>query len=196
MAIFVGSNEINDIMIGTTQINEVYVGSTQVWVRDTGGGGGGGGGTCFLGNSLVTLNDLTTKRISEIIAGDLVLGDGGVVNEVITLRTTNANSEVMFSINHLKTTSSHPIKTTEGWKAIDPANAVLIHPELSISELVLGDTLIRVDASGNEYQEEVTSITSEAVTDTLYNLNVSGSDTPDIAGNDTYIVDGVVVHNK
>ena len=45
------------------------------------------------------------------------------------------------------------------------------------------------------YKISVTT-SAEVVTDILYNLNVSGSDTPDIAGNDTYIVDGVVVHNK
>lgn len=154
------------------------------------------GGSCFLGDSLVTLSDLTTKRIPEVLAGDLVLGDDGVINEVVELRTIDIGDKVIFSINHLKTTSGHPIKTTEGWKALDSAYAISIHPELDITDLRLGDTLICVDSFGNEYQEEVTSITSEVVTDILYNLNVSGSDTPDIAGNDTYIVDGVVVHNK
>lgn len=154
------------------------------------------GGSCFLGDSLVTLSDLTTKRIPEVLAGDLVLGDDGVINEVVELRTIDTGDKVIFSINHLKTTSGHPIKTTEGWKALDPAYAMSIHPELDITELRLGDTLIRVNDSGDEYQEEVTSITSEVIQDNLYNLNVSGIDTPDIAGNDTYIVDGVIVHNK
>lgn len=40
------------------------------------------------------------------------------------------------------------------------------------------------------------SIHPEIMDVQVYNLNVSGSDTPDITGNDTYVVDGVVVHNK
>lgn len=195
---FLGSDgtDIDVTVVVKNNANNQVLDTFTYFVEDTTGSGGGTGGTCFLGNSLVTLNDLTTKRISDIIAGDLVLGDDGVINEVVELRTIDTGDKVIFSINHLKTTSGHPIKTTEGWKALDSAYAISIHPELDITDLRLGDTLICVDSFGNEYQEEVTSITSEVVTDTLYNLNVSGSDTPDIAGNDTYIVDGVVVHNK
>ena len=33
MSIFIGSNEINDIVIGSTPINSVWIGATQVWSR-------------------------------------------------------------------------------------------------------------------------------------------------------------------
>lgn len=157
---------------------------------------GGGGGTCFLESSLITLHDLTTKRIVEIEAGDLVLGSDGVINEVIELRTIDEGERALFRINDLVTTAAHPIKTTEGWKAIDPVAAMDLHPEMTITILEVGDTLIRVDNLGNEYQEEVSVISLEITSDPVYNLNVSGSDTPEIDGNDTYVVDGVVVHNK
>ena len=47
---------------------------------------------------------------------------------------------------------------------------------------------MHIDQSGNTYYETVTSITAQAIDVPVYNLNVSG--------NDTYVVDGVVVHNK
>lgn len=159
-------------------------------------GGGGGSYGCFPGDSWVSMEDLSTKRISEIEAGDKVIGDNGIINEVIELRTIEEGERPIFKINHLKTTPAHPIKTSEGWKAIDPEAAMYVHPEMTITELKVGDMIVRVNDEGNEYQEEVTSIDLEVTTDPVYNLNVSGSDTPEINGNDTYVVDGVVVHNK
>ena len=156
----------------------------------------GGGSTCFLADSMVMLEDLTSKRIADIDAGDRVIGDSGIVNQVIELRVQDQAERVMFNINDLKTTESHPIKTTEGWKAIRPESAMAIHPEMTITQLAVGDSLTRVNAQGVEYADEVTSITSEIVDVQVYNLNVSGNDTPDITGNDTYVVDNVVVHNK
>lgn len=155
-----------------------------------------GGGTCFLADSLVTMQDLSKKRIADMQVGDIVLGDGGVANEVIELRETAESHQILFAINHLKTTESHPIKTESGWKAINPEAAMILHPEMTITQIAIGDRLACVNDSGESYFEDVATITSETVTAPVYNLNVSGSDTPDIDGNDTYIVDGVMVHNK
>ena len=155
-----------------------------------------GGGTCFLADSLVTMQDLSKKRIADMQVGDIVLGDGGVANEVIELRETAELDQILFAINHLKTTESHPIKTESGWKAINPEAAMILHPEMTITQIAIGDRLACVNDSGESYFEDVATITSETVTAPVYNLNVSGSDTPEIDGNDTYIVDGVMVHNK
>ena len=155
-----------------------------------------GGGTCFLADSLVTMQDLSKKRIADMQVGDIVLGDGGVANEVIELRETAESDQTLFAINHLRTTESHPIKTESGWKAINPEAAMILHPEMTITQIAVGDRLARVNDSGESYFEDVATITSETLTAPVYNLNVSGSDTPDIDGNDTYIVDGVMVHNK
>ena len=155
-----------------------------------------GSSGCFLADSMVMLEDLTSKRIADIDAGDMVIGDSGVINEVVQLRVQDQTERMIFNINGLQTTESHPIKTSEGWKAISPESAMAIHPEMTITQLAVGDSLTRVNAQGVEYADEVTSITSEILDVQVYNLNVSGSDTPDITGNDTYVVDNVVVHNK
>jgi len=152
-------------------------------------------GGCFLADSQITLADLSTKLITEIKAGDRVLGDG-MVNEVVELREIEQQSRTIYSINHLKTTDSHPILTSDGWKAIDPLAALEIHPEMTITELKQGDSLVCINESGEQYTQIVNSITSETLNTKVYNLNVTGSDTPDREGNDTYVVDNVVVHNK
>ena len=157
---------------------------------------GGSTGACFLAESMVMLEDLTSKRIADMQPGDMVIGDGGVINEVVQLRVHDQMERTIFNINNLQTTESHPIKTSEGWKAISPESAMVIHPEMTITQLAVGDSLTRVSAQGVEYADEVTSITSESMDVQVYNLNVSGSDTPGINGNDTYVVDNVVVHNK
>ena len=155
-----------------------------------------GSSSCFLADSMVMLEDLTSKRIADMQPGDMVIGDSGVINEVVQLRVQDQTERMIFNINGLQTTESHPIKTSEGWKAISPESAMAIHPEMTITQLAVGDSLTRVNAQGVEYADEVTSITSEILDVQVYNLNVSGSDTPDITGNDTYVVDNVVVHNK
>jgi hypothetical protein len=151
---------------------------------------------CFLENSMVMLEDLTSKRIADMQPGDMVIGDNGIVNQVIELRVRDQAERVMFNINDLQTTESHPIKTSEGWKAISPEAAMAIHPDMTITQLNVGDSLTRVNAQGVEYADEVTSITAVIMNVQVYNLNVSGNDTPDITGNDTYVVDNVLVHNK
>ena len=151
---------------------------------------------CFPANSQVTLQDLSTKAIADINEGDLVLGDGGVINQVIELREHAAEPRTIYSINHLQTTAAHPIKTDQGWKAIDADAASEMHPDLSITTIAVGDKLIQINYQGVETATEITHITSETIDAPVYNLNVSGLDTPDIDGNDTYIVDAVVVHNK
>jgi len=155
-----------------------------------------GSSSCFLADSMVMLEDLTSKRIADMQPGDMVIGDSGVINEVVQLRVQEQTERMIFNINGLQTTESHPIKTSEGWKAISPESAMAIHPEMTITQLAVGDSLTRVNAQGVEYADEVTSITAEILDVQVYNLNVSGSDTPDITGNDTYVVDNVVVHNK
>lgn len=145
---------------------------------------------------MVMLEDLTSKRIADMQPGDMVIGDNGIVNQVIELRVRDQAERVMFNINDLQTTESHPIKTSEGWKAISPEAAMAIHPDMTITQLNVGDSLTRVNAQGVEYADEITSITAVIMNVQVYNLNVSGNDTPDITGNDTYVVDNVLVHNK
>jgi hypothetical protein len=154
--------------------------------------------SCFIGESLVTMSDYTTKRIDDIVIGDIIIGQDGISNEVVNIRTVNINSTI-YGFNGIKcfVTASHPFLTTTGWKSLNVTMGQAKYPDLNITQLAVGDTLIKFNADTQlYYEEEIVSIEQESLEGTVYNLNVSGNDTPDIDGNDTYIVNGYVVHNK
>ena len=70
-----------------------------------------------------------------------------------------------------------------------------MHPELNITELAIGDILVKDagNANGDTGNEEITSLTVRTEAEvTVYNLDVTDSPT----GNDTYVVDNYIVHNK
>jgi hypothetical protein len=154
--------------------------------------------TCFIGESLVTMSDYSTKRIDSVALGDFVLGQDGIINEVVNIRTTDINSTIYgFNGTGCFVTAGHPFLTTAGWKSLDVTLGQAKYPDLNITQLEVGDTLVKFNTDTQQYYEEqITSIEQESVQTTVYNLNVSGSDTPDKDGNDTYVVNGHVVHNK
>lgn len=161
--------------------------------------GGLGPGGCFIAGSKVLLASGKYINIEKLRKGHKVIGKDGVINEVVELRTINTAKQVLVSINgsNYFVTDSHPILTTSGWKAIDKNKANRIHPELSIEKLEKGDALVLFDFDKNEeYHETINSLATIEKELVVYNLNVSGKDTPNIDGNDTYIVNGLIVHNK
>lgn len=149
------------------------------------GSGGSGGGTCFTHDMAVTMADNSLKYISEIVVGDTVLSSTGEAAEVLDVWVHPQREQTIYNINNsLKVTASHPIKTTTGWAAIDAEAATAIHPELSITTLEVGQTL--VGSNGNSVKVETLDSSVENIV--VYNLNVSA--------NDTYYVQGILVHNK
>ena len=153
--------------------------------------------SCFLAGTKILLEDNTTKNIEDMQEGDKVIGRGGIVNEVKEVNIRNTTDKAVYTINgSFKTTEAHPVLTTDGWKSCNATAGQEAHPELSITELVVGDKLLKDagNANGDTVEEEITSLTVEtpAGTTTLYNLDVT--DSP--SGNDTYVADGYIVHNK
>ena len=144
---------------------------------------------CFPPGSKVTMSDGSTKAIETVQVGDVLLGNGGVHNTVLSLRPHEARDRFLFTINgKITTTEGHPILTEDGWKAFDPESALRIHPEMEIEQIQIGQYLTKYTNDGRRYTELVEEITDEIRTVSLYNF--------DVTGNDTYIVEGVVVHNK
>jgi hypothetical protein len=129
--------------------------------------------------------------------GDLVIGKDGIVNAVVELRVRTKTDKVVYTINgSFKTTAGHPLLSKTGWKSCNSAAGKDVHPELNITELEVGDILLKDagNANGDTVEEAVTSITLETPSGetTFYNLDVT--DSP--SGNDTYVVDNYIVHNK
>ena len=151
---------------------------------------------CFVENAQVLLEDNTTKNIQDLTVGEKLIGKDGIVNAVKELRTHDFTDKPMYTINgDLVTTGGHPILTTEGWKSCNSEEGAGEHPELNITELAVGDTLLKDvgNANGDTVEVEVTTVTVETHSSiTVYNLDVT--DSP--SGNDTYVVENYIVHNK
>lgn len=140
---------------------------------------------CFTGDMIVTMADGTETAIKAMQIGDNVLASGGTTAEVLNLHIHENKTLDIFTINEqLQTTNAHPIWADGGWKAIDPDAAQVIHPELSIQQLEVGMYLLDKDG----YSVQITSITETTEQTTVYNLDVSGDN--------TYFVEGFLVHNK
>ena len=155
----------------------------------SGGSSGGGGFGCFPAGMMVTMADGSEKAIETVAEGDSVLASGMQSAEVLDVWTMPQESRLIFKINgKLRMTKDHPIKiigpTSSTWAAMDPTAANEIHPELNVQQLEIGQTLVGPDG----YREVVEAIQTEVEDSIVYNLNVSGDD--------TYFVQGLLVHNK
>jgi hypothetical protein len=171
--------------------NNTVLASDSFSVYKSSGSSSGGGGNygCFPAGMMVTMADGSEKAIETISEGDMVLASGMQSAEVLDVWTMPQESRLIFKINgKLRMTKDHPIKiigpTSSTWAAMDPSAANEIHPELNVQQLEVGQTLVGPDG----YREVVEAIQTEVEDSVVYNLNVSGDD--------TYFVQGLLVHNK
>ena len=150
------------------------------------------GGSCFIAGTRVTMSDGTTKDIEAVAIGDMLLGENGISNKVLDFERPKLGNRELYSINGgpYFITPAHPLRTTDGWKSISISeihreNTDLVD-ELDITELKIGDELMRADGS----VEVVNSIRGkDDVDDTqLYNFILNGDH--------TYYVDGYLTHNE
>ena len=145
--------------------------------------GSGGEDACFVPDALVTMADGSTKRIQEVAVGDEVKGQNGI-NTVLENNVNRVQARLysMNSYSHF-VTDTHPFLTTEGWKSFNPGVTNDLHPDLDVTHLEIGDEL--VTEAGTEVLQRAAKIYKVTP---IFNLNVDGDD--------TYIVNGFVVHNK
>ena len=142
-------------------------------------------GGCFIAGSMVLMADGVWKEIEFVIIGEKVMGLNGVTNTVTKLHHHPVAQQVICTIdNSISLTDTHPMLTVEGWKSFKPELTAEMHPDLELAgKLMIGDTLI-----------------THTGPDGLYDYNKKVQDIPvynlDVDGDDTFIVDGYVVHNK
>ena len=142
-------------------------------------------GCCFITGTEITLSNGDSKNIEDIIVGDEVIGwkDGERSNgSVIALKPTILGERKLHIINELKTrfTDEHPFLTEDGWKSIRPEDGT----EYGI--LKVGDK-INLNEEWVEIQT-LSEIEGEGYDQPVYNFTVE-----DI---NSYIADGIIVHNK
>ena len=138
----------------------------------------------FLAGTKITMADGTLKNIELLKKGDKVMSSSGeTVVEKIHKYTTE---EAVYSLNGSRyfVTGSHPFMTLGGWKSFHPENTRRKVPEIKVSQLKIGDTLLRENGE-SELLEKFDSING---THEVYNLRVKGT-------HDFY-ADGYWVHNK
>ncbi len=140
--------------------------------------------SCFKEGTYITMEDGSLLPIENIKVGDKLLGSDGRVNNVLKLKPSYSEGKI-YQINGGKffVTAGHPFMTTDGWKAFDPILAKSINPDLHITQLRIGDTLIKEDKT-----ELVLSINYQIEQTRVFNFELDGSK--------DYFADGYLVHNK
>jgi hypothetical protein len=124
------------------------------------------------------------KNIEDLIENDLVL-DGNKKPQRVKHLMKFENNDKKYSINGSEyfVTGAHPFKSTVGWKAFNPQVANITTPGLNITQLKVGDILLKEEGT-----EIVIAIDWIRNSEAVYNIEVSGSH--------EYIANGFQVHNK
>lgn len=143
-------------------------------------------GWCFVKDTFVTLADGSTKKIQDVIVGD-ILKWVSTDNMVVSLLRPILGNKLLYSINGSDAfvTPNHPFLTTEWWKSPDPEATRREIPDLDVTLLQIGDILIT--ASGTRVITTLTPHT-DATSTQLYNFQLDGDH--------TYFANGFAVHNK
>jgi type II secretory pathway pseudopilin PulG len=151
-----------------------------------GGGGysGGGGGGCFVAGTQIHMFGGEKKNIEDILVGDELSDFKGNNVKVVSLMRIPYSGKI-YSINGggFFFTPNHPFLTINGWKSLDPKTSMKDAPGLLVTQLKVGDTLLK-----KKGHEVIKTLEFKVVKETVYNFEVSGSH--------EYIADDYAVHNK
>lgn len=153
---------------------------------------GKAGGGCFVAGTRILTGNCTWKNIEDIVVGDKVIAydikSNRYISSTISKAYTHLNTEQVIEVvlsngKKLQLTPSHPLLTTEGWKAGDIDMALKEHNVVA-SLLKIGDTVIGYDDNAIITQIKEMSIPSNFTT---YNAEV--------AVYHTFVAEGIVTHN-
>lgn len=159
------------------------------------GGAGASSGTgcccCFVAGTLITMIDGSRKAIEDVTVGDIVLGQHMMHNTVYELLRPmlgeTGASLMAFNGSKPFMASDHPVWIqNQGWKSYDPEMTFNKYG-LTVGKYAVGDVVETEDQTGLII-ESIEEYVDQDQTQTIYNLRVDG--------NNTYIANGLVVHNK
>jgi hypothetical protein len=146
---------------------------------------------CFVKGTQITLADGSTIAIENIAIGDRLVGRDKVINTVVQHIRPTLGERTLVSFNNGMPfiTDDHPVLTIDGqWKSVDPekTSSKYAAANLNVTQLNVGDVVATRDGAGFK----IVSIEQhQAAADLqLYNFSLDG--------NNTYIANGIVVHNK
>ena len=141
---------------------------------------------CFVAGTKVDMADGTKKVIENIVVGDEVMALGNKIDKVSYVHDIPKDNRNLWTINNrITATDSHAFLTKDGWKSNNAklSNTVYNDYGIEVKDLQIGDKLIT-----NDGVEKVTTLESEKDFVKVYNFST--------ANTHTYLVDGVVSHNK
>lgn len=177
------------------------------WAYNPGYSGWGdvaGAGCCFNPDALVMMADRTWKKIKDIVEGDAVIGMHLKPNTVLGLKKTTVGNRPMkkFIDAGFYATDDHLFMTDNGWKTFNPQrlvdnnaeNLAFISESNKSSPINDGDRLLYIDILGSDLIPSFINYREDAVVTfpfpedyVVYDLHLDGDN--------TYVVDGFVVHN-
>ncbi|NDB58742.1 DUF4815 domain-containing protein [bacterium] len=160
--------------------------------------------SCFNPEAKVLMADRTWKPIADVKIGDEVVGANLSINKVVrTLQTTVNGRKMMKITDNAYATDDHIFLSDKGWKTwnpqhvidIDAVNAPLLEGENREKSIDPLDKLKIVDIVDNTLTEKYVDVNQlgHEIDDTfdpeyvVYDLTLDGDE--------TYIVEGYVVHN-
>jgi len=173
--------------------------------------------SCFIGSARIALKNQDSIRlstmedayhgwqaqqsaneISDVEYNEIAIGNENAENKILEFRKKVGRYRLYgFNTEEPFVTGGHPFLTTDGWKCFNEEAGQTIRPDLNPTQINVGDRLIKYNFITNSYfEEEITSIIETFESCAVYSIDVEGPDSESATGNDTYIVNGYVVHNK
>jgi hypothetical protein len=146
---------------------------------------------CFVAGTLITMADGSTKSIEDVALGEVVLGKDGAHNTVLeflrpTLGETGATM-MAFNGGTPFMTSDHPVWIKDqGWCSFDPEMTYNKY-KMTVGQYQIGNIIETQDGTGLEIVS-IEEYSNQPQDQTIYNFALDG--------NNTYIANGLVVHNK
>jgi hypothetical protein len=142
--------------------------------------------SCFVAGTKVDMADGSQKDIENIKVGDKVKALDNQEDEVAYVHDIPEAQRQLWTINdRITATDSHAFLTEDGWKSNNPELSNIGYKDynIEIGKLMVGDKLITDDGV-----EEIKKLDNTEDFLKVYNFTTSSTH--------TYLVDGVVSHNK
>lgn len=163
------------------------------------------GACCFDPEAKVLMADKTWKAIKDIVVGDEVIGEHGVINKVTKNKTIGVGKRTMYRFKgaNFWTTDDHLFLTKTGYKTWNP-QTILTDPGTDNDKVLVGENREKSLGTG-DYLKTYEIINGELVDSFVAYDDVvpeTGDFDPNfivhdlsLDGNYTYIVEGYLVHN-
>ena len=148
--------------------------------------------SCFVAGTQVTMADGSKKNIEDVLIGEKLLGQDGVINTVLEYDHPMLNGRDLIALNGGKPfmTPEHPLMTKEGWKSWSAEMTQWQKPDIAHlmvnGDLKVGDEILM--DNGHWMMIESIEVHSGEPEQQVYNFVLDG--------NNTYYADGLLAHNR